>query len=662
MRVSTQQQYLQSIEQMQSSQSKLGSLREQISTGKKISQPSDDPSVAAQSIRLDRELAAIEKYQANIKIAQNRLDLEETHLDSMNTAMDRLREIAVEAGDGTNNDANLKTLSTEIRSIVDQLAGYMNSQDVQGEYIFAGNKGFTQPYTLDANSRYTYNGDDGQRNIQVASNLYVSSGDSGQQLFESVRGDLNFKSTSSMLNVDLNSATTDFTFAASGDKDKFEAYLKDNVKGDLDIRLIPSTAGAGFYDVQLFDTAGTQHYPNPPLIPVPPSTDFTGASVATPVQVTFQGLTIGFESRPLAADFPLHPTSERSAVQGISIVDQAAADAFFTQYGDVSLRINEYPVGTAKDGSVTLVSSKTGQPISINGSDEFFVANAGTPTEHLKIGGLQIEINETAASPVSPGDAPYVLEAPATGAQQINNPSLLDTSRVSTTRIFDEVALSAAVAAGTLAAPAVGVQVSFSAPPNVQATFQPVDAAGAAVGGATAAAAGSPAQVFGIELTYDAADVLLQDEVLTIPISDNVATTATYEGLGARVPVEFDYEQKNILDVALDLADQLDKGTSTEALQTALKAEIAEAIDGITVAQDRVTQAVTGIGARQNSLTTAETSHIDVKLFVQTTLSNISDADLAEVATQLKLEEVLLQASQQTFASTSRLTLFNYIS
>lgn len=659
MRVSTQQQYLNTIDRMQNSQTTLAKLQEQISTGKRVSQPSDDPSVAAQSIRLDRELAAIEKYQANIKVAQNRLDLEETQLDSMNTAIDRLNEIAIEAGDGTNNDANLKTLSTEIRNIVDLLAGYMNTQDAQGEYIFAGNKGFTQPYTTDGVNGYTYNGDNGQREIQIAENLYLASGDSGQELFESVRGDLNFKSTSSMLDVDLNSTGTDLTFKTASEKEVFETFLKDNVNGDLDFRLVPNTAAAGNYDFQIFDTSGKQHYPDPPSIPVPAPLDLTTASVATPVEVTFKGLTIGFESRPLAADFPLTSTSERAGIEGITITDQAEADAFFQQYGDVTVYVNEYPVGTPKDGSVTLVSSKTGAPIVLSGRDEFILANQGTTTEQLKVAGMQLDVNENAAVPASASGNGYVLEAPATGSQQVNSPSLLNTSRVTNVQVFDEVALSAAYVAGTIDPTAVEFSVTFSA--AGVPTVQQRDAAGLAVGAPIVLAATSPAQFLGVEFTFDPTDPLLEDETLSVSITDDASTAVTNEAIVSRIPIEFDYEQQNILDVALELADQLDKGTATTELQTALTAQVAEALEGFTVAQDRVTQAITGIGARQNSLTTTDTSHTEVKLFVETTRSAIADADLAEVATKLKLEEVLLQASQQTFASTSRLTLFNYI-
>ena len=195
MRVSTQQQYLTSIERMQNSQTKLGQLQNQISTGKKYTQPYEDPATAAQSIRLNRELAAIDRYQDNITVATNRLKQEETVLTSMSDQMTALNTLVISAGDPSYNDDNLKTVATEIREIVGLLASEMNTQDVQGEYIFAGNQGFTKPYVLDANNRYVYQGDDGQRNIQVASNLHVASNDSGLSLFEGVTGNLKFAQT-----------------------------------------------------------------------------------------------------------------------------------------------------------------------------------------------------------------------------------------------------------------------------------------------------------------------------------------------------------------------------------------------------------------------------------------------------------------------------------
>jgi len=62
----------------------------------------------------------------------------------------------------------------------------MNSKNSSGEFIFGGNQSKTQPYIKDANGKYIYQGDPGQRNIQVSPTVQIAANDSGQDLFEIV--------------------------------------------------------------------------------------------------------------------------------------------------------------------------------------------------------------------------------------------------------------------------------------------------------------------------------------------------------------------------------------------------------------------------------------------------------------------------------------------
>lgn len=193
MRISTRQTFLNSLDNMQNSQSKLADLQNQISTGKKLNKPSDDPVAAAQVVKLNRELAQTEKYQENINVTQRRLELEETVLDNLNNATTRIKELTIQAGSGILSDADRKTIASEIRGLIDYSAGLMNTQDAQGEYLFSGSRGFDKPYVQDGNGNYTYAGDDGQRLIQVAPELFVPSNDSGEYLFEAAETNLDIR-------------------------------------------------------------------------------------------------------------------------------------------------------------------------------------------------------------------------------------------------------------------------------------------------------------------------------------------------------------------------------------------------------------------------------------------------------------------------------------
>jgi flagellar hook-associated protein 3 FlgL len=190
LRVTTQQQYNTSIDNMQKSNVKLDHLQQQISTGKRILQPSDDPVAAAQVLKLERELAKYDKYEININATETRLTLQESVMQSMRTSMDRVKELVVQGSTGTLTDSDRASIAVSLKIEADFMADLMNTQDVQGEYIFSGSQGNIQPYQKQPDGSYVYQGDDGQRKIQVSDNLFVPAGDAGQYLFEAVTNTL----------------------------------------------------------------------------------------------------------------------------------------------------------------------------------------------------------------------------------------------------------------------------------------------------------------------------------------------------------------------------------------------------------------------------------------------------------------------------------------
>ena len=235
LRVTTAQQYNVAIDNMQKSNVTIDNLSQQISSGQRVLQPSDDPVAAAQIIKLDRELAQYEKYELNIEVTERRLTLEESVLDSMRTSLNRINEFVIQGSNGTLTDSDRASIAVALRTEVEYMADLMNTQDVQGEYIFAGSKGGTQPYQLQEDGSYDYQGDDGQRSIKVSNELYVSSNDSGQYLFEAVSADLQTLvqgafASQSPVSTALVSATS---FADQAAQDQFADATRD--LGDLSI-------------------------------------------------------------------------------------------------------------------------------------------------------------------------------------------------------------------------------------------------------------------------------------------------------------------------------------------------------------------------------------------------------------------------------------------
>ena len=243
MRISTQQIYSQSVFNMQQSQVKLAELNEQIATGKRIQSPSDDPVGAAQIVALNEELAQLEKYESNIGYAQNSLDLEETVIEDINIAMDKMSELAVQAGNATLSDNDRQSIANELRELTEYVAGLMNTQTASGEYIFAGSQGHTQPFVLDANGQYQYQGDDGQREIQVGASYLMPMGDSGADVFMAVSGETE---------VSLLGSDTSHLTVSVEDQDAADTLF--NSSGDLNLSITQD--GGGNYSYSLLDSAG----------------------------------------------------------------------------------------------------------------------------------------------------------------------------------------------------------------------------------------------------------------------------------------------------------------------------------------------------------------------------------------------------------------------
>ena len=141
MRVSTQQLFSRGINAMNDVNAQLQKTQLQMSTGKKVLTPADDPVASTRILQLNQELALNEQYQRNILSVENSLNLEDDLLGSINDVVQRIRELTINAGNGALNSTDLTYIAAEIGERLEQLAGMMNSQDASGEFVFGGFQG-----------------------------------------------------------------------------------------------------------------------------------------------------------------------------------------------------------------------------------------------------------------------------------------------------------------------------------------------------------------------------------------------------------------------------------------------------------------------------------------------------------------------------------------
>lgn len=194
-RISSQQVFSGGISRLQELNANLNTTQQQISTGKKLNQASDDPVAAARILKLDQEVSRIETYQRNADLATNRLQQEESALTSALDLIQRVRELTVQAGNATLSQNDRLSIAEELEQRLDQLADIANTQDASGEYIFSGFLGGQPAYVKQPDGSWQYNGDEGQRILEIDDGVTVAISDHGKEIFEDVPAAVSVKSS-----------------------------------------------------------------------------------------------------------------------------------------------------------------------------------------------------------------------------------------------------------------------------------------------------------------------------------------------------------------------------------------------------------------------------------------------------------------------------------
>jgi flagellar hook-associated protein 3 FlgL len=171
---------------VQSQLSQLATLQEEISSGKSLNVPSDNPLGAAQAVTAQQGSDANVQYATNQSSATSNLQLEDTTLTSISTVIASVQTLLTEAGNPGLTDQERTVIGTQITAASQSLVSLGNTTDANGNYLFGGFQGTSAPFTLSANGTVTYSGDEGQQLVQVNATQSVAVSDPGSAIFESV--------------------------------------------------------------------------------------------------------------------------------------------------------------------------------------------------------------------------------------------------------------------------------------------------------------------------------------------------------------------------------------------------------------------------------------------------------------------------------------------
>jgi flagellar hook-associated protein 3 FlgL len=158
----------------------MSKIENQMSTGRSINKPSDDPVGVTYALRYRSELSANGQYKDNVDNALSRLSFSDKMLDQVGTVMNRIKELTVQASTGTNTQSGLDSINKEVVDLKEQLVNIGNSQ-LNGKYVFNGQNFDMKPY--ESATAATAVTDDGDVVYQLSSGVVASANVSGNAVF-----------------------------------------------------------------------------------------------------------------------------------------------------------------------------------------------------------------------------------------------------------------------------------------------------------------------------------------------------------------------------------------------------------------------------------------------------------------------------------------------
>ena len=152
---------------------RISTTQQELSTGKRINQPSDDPYGTSLALQLNGQLSNLTSYANNITDGTGWAQTSDSALTDMTNAVQRIRELVVAAANGPQNQTDTSADAAEVSQLIDQIKQDANSQ-YNGQYVFSGSATSTQPYQSGSNDAYAGNTGSVTRSIGPGTSISVN--------------------------------------------------------------------------------------------------------------------------------------------------------------------------------------------------------------------------------------------------------------------------------------------------------------------------------------------------------------------------------------------------------------------------------------------------------------------------------------------------------
>jgi flagellar hook-associated protein 3 FlgL len=186
MRISTKSIYENATTQLNTLQSNIARTQTQLSTNKRMLTAADDPIASARALEVTQSKSLNDQFATNRSNANGSLSLVEGALSDSGDLLMDVQTLVVQAANSTLSKEDRNMIATEIEGRMQDLLGVANTADGSGGYLFSGYRGTTAPF-IQTDTGASYQGDQGQRKLQVGSSRSIAISESGSAIFENNR-------------------------------------------------------------------------------------------------------------------------------------------------------------------------------------------------------------------------------------------------------------------------------------------------------------------------------------------------------------------------------------------------------------------------------------------------------------------------------------------
>lgn len=177
--------YNSAISQMQEQQAKVHETQTQLSSGKKIAKPSDDPALAAASNILNSQVAENSRYMTNLDRVFTTMQMQETAVNSAVEQLSRIKTLALQGANDSYSASDRKSVAIEIRELIAGLVDVANMRGADGAYVFSGFSQQQAPFS-DVGGEVVYRGSHDYQKVLVDEGRFMEVGVPGSAVFGSV--------------------------------------------------------------------------------------------------------------------------------------------------------------------------------------------------------------------------------------------------------------------------------------------------------------------------------------------------------------------------------------------------------------------------------------------------------------------------------------------